>query len=196
DKAPLEVSMATVSGGEVEQKFILLVRKDKGIKRLSQLKGKKLLVETGGRGDIGLLWLNTTLLKDRLPESGELFSNIKRATKASQAVLPVFFGQADACIVTRGSFRTAAELNPQLGGELDVLAESPPYLVSVACFREGYDEKYKKIIMDTSLKLHEDPKGKQILTLFRVDKIVLFDPTYFNSIKELINEYNELKGSR
>ena len=193
---PLEVTMASVTGGKVEQEFVLLVRKDKKIKKLSQLRGKKLIVETGGRGDIGLLWLDTLFLKGGLPECSKVFRSIERAGKASQAVLPVFFGQADACIVTRGAFDTTTELNPQLGRELEVLAESPGYMISVVCFREDVDEKDKKTIMEITSKMHESPKGQQILTLFRVDKIVYLEPGYFDSIEKLIDEYNELKGEK
>ena len=50
---------------------------------------------------------------------------MKLVDHASQAVLPVFFRQADACLMPRWSYDTMVELNPQVKDQAIILALSP-----------------------------------------------------------------------
>ena len=58
--------------------------------------------------------------------------------KPSQAILPVFFKQAEAALVTRATFDTAVELNPQLGAALRTLSRSPQLIPAVAAVRPAW----------------------------------------------------------
>ena len=193
---PIVPSLIGVTGENITDEYIILVRKNSGIKKLSQLKGKKLNIKVGGRGQIALLWLDTLLLKKGLPECKNLFKSIKKANKASQVLLPVFFGQADVCIVTKRSFDTMVELNPQLGKEIVILATSPDLLFSVTCFSKDYNKEWEEEIIESSLKLHEEVEGRQILTFFHQTEIIPFKFSYLEGVKLLRKEHNELKGKK
>jgi phosphonate transport system substrate-binding protein len=147
----------------------------------------------GSNGRLALLWFTTLLLKRGLPESDNFFSDIKKVEKISQAVLPVFFMQADACIVRRAGFQTMVEMNPQVNKNLIVLQKSPVFQESLFCVRKDYDDKSKKIILDVVETLHLDPKGSQMLLLFRKNRVLPFKPEYIESVEALVKEYNELK---
>src|SRR5271157_4849131 len=121
DKVPVEAALVGSRRKAVDgDELVLLVRRDQGTMDIRQLKGKKLLVHSSPLIDIARLWLNSVMARRNLPDYERFFGSDKEVKKASQAVLPVFFKQADACLVTRSAFETMVELNPQIGRELMV----------------------------------------------------------------------------
>ena len=113
--------------------------------------------------------------------------------KASQAILPVFFRQADACIVTRRAFEVSAELNPQIAQKLKPIITSPLFADSIVLFRKGYKSDNKKIFIDTALNIKKYPKGKQIMTLFQIGGFAPFKESYLDSVITLMRESGKLK---
>jgi phosphonate transport system substrate-binding protein len=177
----------------VYEEFVLVVRADSGQRAVGDLRGRRLLVETDQRGTLPMIWLETLLLKaGNAPDAGAFFASVKATHKASQTVMPVFFGQADACITTRNALRTLAELNPQLSVQLKVVAESPGYVVGVGCLRQRYYDEHPTFFADNLADLHRDPQGRQILTLFRKGKLVAFAPSRLATVEELLREHGEL----
>ncbi len=168
----IELALLGEKEGKPGEEQVLLVRRDSGIRSLEQLRGKKLAILQGGGGEIASLWLDSLLADRRLPPAGRLFGAMKTAPKAQQAILPVFFGQADACIVGNNAFRMAAELNPQVGRDLVALATSPVYPVAITCFRTGLTKEQKDEFVRMAFRLKDSPSGKQIYTLYKVDNIV------------------------
>ncbi|MGA7991108.1 MAG: PhnD/SsuA/transferrin family substrate-binding protein [Thermoanaerobaculia bacterium] len=173
--------------------FVLLVRRDSGIKTLHELRGKRLALEVEHDGSIPLIWLETLLMKEGEAERPrQFFASIRATRKSSQTVLPVFFGQADACIVARGAFETMAELNPQLGKELQAVATSAPFASAVGSLRKAFYDRYKGQITTSLELLHDDPQGKQILTLFRQGKLVRFEESQLATVEALLKEHQGL----
>ncbi len=191
--ANLEPAFVAVSGGNPENKYVLLIQKKAEINTLNKLNKKNLIIEKGNSGDIALLWLNTLLLERSLKESDSFFNNIKRVDKVSQAVLPVFFGQADVCIVRRFTYETMIELNPQVGNTLTTLFESPPFLFALTCFHPEIDKQVSNIMKKFSNTLAKDPEGRQLLLLYHIEKVLDFRPEYLENIETLYNKYNLLK---
>lgn len=193
EKTHLEPALTASLQAKILESYVLLIRKDSGISNLKKLRNTNIIISKGGKGKIALIWLNTHLLKNGLPESIDFFNNIKKVNRTSQAVLPVFFNQVNACIVTENSFNTMKELNPQIGKEIKILKNSPEFVFGIMCFRNEVGKNIKEVIIREALKLHEKPKGKQILTFFRVDRVIKFNESYLDSMKVLIKEYNALK---
>jgi hypothetical protein len=86
-----------------------------------------------------------------------------------------------------------AELNPQVGKELERIATSPPLVSAVGCLRTDFNERYEGQITDTLELLHSDPQGKQILTLFRQGKLIRFKESYLAGVESLLKERNALR---
>ena len=59
DRVSLEPAFVPLNRDEKGEEKILLVRRDKGITKISQLKNKKLALQSGTKGNIALLWLDT-----------------------------------------------------------------------------------------------------------------------------------------
>jgi len=107
--------------------------------------------------------------------------------------LPVFFKQADAAVVERHAFKTMVELNPQLNEQLTVLAHSQPLVHSISCLWRNADKQVKKAIVDMSYKLRESANGRQVLTLFQIDRVVAFKPAHFEALVALVKEHHDFE---
>ena len=174
------------------KKYLLIVRSDAGFVDVNDLARKKLAVQKAD--DAALLFLNTHLLRNKQPKTLGFFSSIIEKRKSSQAVLSVFFRQADVCIATDEAFGIMAELNPQIGMQLKVIASSPEIVCTVSFFRKDYSEKRKAIIRKGAENLVNTVEGKQLLTLFKLAYIYLLKDSDLDSFRLLVNEYRQLKG--
>ncbi len=181
---------SSIESGETDQ-FVLLVKNSDNIKEISALKEKKLIIHTGANLDFTELWLGDLLYENNCAAKNAFFKEVKEGTLASQVLLSVFFGQYDACIVTKSSFETMKELNPQVGKSLQILDTSPPFISGLACFT---DEFLKMNISDkiqkSAYEIEDYPSGKQIFTLLRIKKLLFFKEKYLNSTKELLIKSN------
>ncbi len=191
DRTPIVPVYAADYGKYFYHELYLLVRNDSGLSRIADLKGKRLIIETGQKGSIPMIWLETVFAKETVPLMRES-AQIKEAMKASQAVLPVFFRQADACVVGRNSYETMVELNPQVGRELKVIATSPHYLTGVVCLRKDYYHAHKEMIDETLKALYSEPQGQQIMKLFRINRLVPFKQEYLKTTEVLLSEHRDL----
>jgi len=200
DRVPMEPGLIGYRGGKLFDEQVLLVHRGNGIETLRQLKGSRLNLLSGGSGEIATLWLDTILAKQGLHSAGRFFESIKEVGKASKAILPVFFRQADACVVSRNAFQTMAELNPQIRRELKVLAMSPEIPIALACLRSTLSDAQKDEFIRIALKLVSTPSGKQILTIFKFEKIDRVPPGFLDTLVALVKEHESYqamaKGNR
>jgi ABC-type phosphate/phosphonate transport system substrate-binding protein len=197
DKVNLEPAMVVIIGGKPSKEFSLITRRDNSPRNLTDLKNTKLLVcdEKPANG-VPLMWLDTVLVKQGACGTRKFFASIKTVNKVSQAVLPVFFNQVDACLVSRSGFETMAELNPQIGEQLAIMATSPSFVLSGVFFRKDFRKDIQKHIIDTCMKFSTYPSGKQILTLFKAESFAPFKPSHFETLLDLTKEYEHLQAQK
>ena len=158
-------------GGSLIEEYVLLVRQDSGVDKLEQLQGRKLNVFESPRMDLGSIWLDSLVLQARHQHVADFFGQVKSFNKASRVALPVFFHQADACLLTRSSFLLMGELNPQLGQQMRILAVSPAMVPSCFAFRKDFVSPYRSQLLAEMSRMNETPAGQQILTLTQTDQI-------------------------
>ena len=87
----------------------------------------------------------------------------------------------------------AKEMNPQLG-QLKVLARSRPMVESVIA-TPAEEGPYRKDLIDSILSLHEDARGRQLLMVFKTERVVRLQPGDLDSARELCRDYYQLPGS-
>jgi ABC-type phosphate/phosphonate transport system substrate-binding protein len=189
-----EPAITHVRGGKSKHSFLILTRRDGPFSELGSLKNRRISVLKGD--EVGMLFLNTTLLRQGFPEARSFFSSVDEKPKTSQVILSVFFGQADCGIVDDVAFRTMCELNPQIGRGLAVLSSSPDLATGISFFRGGLSAEAKAAILSWSGRLKDYPRGRQVLMLFKIDDIVPAKESNLESIKDLMADYERLQRRR
>lgn len=188
------LALGHLRGGKSSVKYLLLTHQSRGYTGLGDLRNKKLLMPK--EDDIAALFLNTILLKQKYGEMKNFFSSVEEKKKSSQTVLPVFFGQADACITTDVALKTMVEMNPQLGRDLKVLVSSPELTTSVGVFRRTLDDDIREKTWGVARSLKNNARGRQVLMLFKIEDLVNLKESDLTSVKDLMNEYERLKRKR
>jgi phosphonate transport system substrate-binding protein len=182
----------TYTGGRTREQYLLLVHQDSQIARLADLRGRSLTFHENSRVRLAQPWLDTLLVKDGGKPSAEWLGKITQCPKLSKVVLPVFFHQSDACVVTRTGFETMCELNPQIGKQLKVIARSPEVVPAVFCFRADYAPSFKEDLFAGVRNLHQTVAGQQVLTIFQSEKIEDQPASCLDSALEMLATHDRL----
>ena len=156
--------------GKGKDEFLLLTKKG-AVTQLADLKGSILQTVDGLDRDMAMVWLETILHEQGLPPAVRHFASVAAAPKVARGVLPVYFGQATACLVSRSAFDLMVELNPQIGAALAPLVTSPPLVSGVLLLDRAFEPALRPRLVDALLSLHASPRGLQVLSLFGVDQI-------------------------
>jgi phosphonate transport system substrate-binding protein len=191
-RVAMQPAFVTFDEGGVYQSVVLLVRRDGGVRVLLDLKGGRLSASIEHAHSVHLKWLEVLLMREGFRTAGDFFAKVGKAKGPSQAILSVFFKQADACLTTMQAFRLASELNPQIGRELVPLAQSLGGASGMIVFRPDLGEAEKKSLTAVLETMHLDPQGRQLLRLFRMSGLVPFKEEYLESVDALQKEHDRL----
>jgi phosphonate transport system substrate-binding protein len=180
-------------GGQFTEEYLLLVRADSGISDLGGLHGRKIILFDNPRASLAPLWLEVILSEKNLGTPADCFGQVLKAQKLVKVVLPVFFRQQDACIVTRRGFDTMCELNPQVRSQLRVVATSPMLVPAVGFIRRTYVSPLRDMMLAALNGLEKSAAGTQVLTLFQSDQLREAPATILNSARDLLEAHRRLK---
>lgn len=183
--------------GQAGKRYLLAVRKASPFRRLDDLRGQPLLESRMSNGTMGEHWLAAYLRCAGLGTPAEFFPRIDVVGKPSAAVLPVFFGDRNVCVVDETSFQLMVELNPEVGRSLAVLGRSEPIADGLVCLsRTNWTtDAIKADILRALGELHTDPAGQQTLTLFRMDRLEPYHPKVMDTARRLFASDAEACGT-
>ena len=182
--------------GETTEVYLLLVHRDLAAARLAELRGKSITILDGARGSLAAVWAETLLLEGNLGSADSFWGKSARLNKISRVVLPVFFKQVDACVVTRDGFRTMCELNPQLGIQLRMVAQSPAFVPAVFCFRDELVSAYRDRLVAEIGDVAGTVAGRQTLTLFQSEQLVARPMSDLDASCALLDRHQRLLRER
>lgn len=192
---PDHLVLSVVKGSFTEQ-YVILVRRDKNLREVRDLKGKHLIEFSHARTALAPAWLEKLLTDNAVTERPEVFLGRQDLTnKLSRAVLPVFFGQADACLVTQRGFATMVELNPQLGKTLMAVATSPEMVPAVGFIRADYEADKSQKVMELLLTVTRYPAGVQMMNLFECDTLQEVPIACLDSARDLLVKTGHLPAA-
>lgn len=178
--------------GDITEAYVLLSHKDGNIKSVADLKGRLLAFQNDVRTCLAPLWLDTLLFRQGHPPADRFTKKILYEGSPEKTVLPVFFGQTDACVIKSRTFDIMAELNPQLAAKLIPVAQSPGLIPAVLAFRADYDSVLKEKLTTGITKLKHSPAGRQTLTIFQCDDIKKKSVDCLDTTLAMIETYNDL----
>lgn len=179
--------------GKFGKKYLLLTPQGSNVKTLSDLRGKDFVQVEVTNSNLGRPWLETLFLENRLGTPQTFFGRVESVGKPSAAVLPVFFGTKDACLVDEPGFEIMKDLNPQVGKGVQVVMASEALADGLICLRnENWSsEEFKRDMIEILGELHVEPAGQQILTLFKVSQLLPFQEAHLDSVKKLRMRYEK-----
>ncbi len=170
--------------------LVLITSNTSGIKTLKDLRGKKLSIL---KSDVfAKIYFDMFLLKKFHLNSERFFSRIIKTNKRSVNVLKVFFKKADAALVTAKVYKISSELNPQIRQKTKILKTFSLNVASPTYFRKGLDPKIIQKIKKEVFRLSTYPRGKEILTVFKADRMVECSTEYIYMAKNIYQTYRKL----
>jgi phosphonate transport system substrate-binding protein len=191
DRAPMTPLIVSSRNNGKGQRFVLITHCSSGIRTVKELNGKTIIIPPT-KNRASHLWLDVLLLGEGKRERNAFFRQVREGEKASQAITNIFFRQADAAVVSRDALETSKTLNPQIGSKVSVIAESDYLLDGVTCVPHQVGAKLRADIENAALHLHENTAGKQILTLFQMERTTLFHPSQLAGVEGLLRERDRL----
>ena len=192
DLTAVEPVLCALQGeGRVPPRYMLLVGAGSGISSLEALRSKSIIIHAITGANLGKVWLDAMFYDGRLGRPEQFFRSVEIVPKASSAILPVFFGKADAAIVNEPSFDVSKEMNPQLGARLRVLEASLPLPEGLLCACRD-QLAYREHFLDDMLHLHLDPQGRQISIVLRFSRLAPVEMSDLARVRELWRKHTLL----
>lgn len=188
----LDVFLLGENQGSILSEYYLLVHKDSGIEQIEQLKGKSLIMHESDRMSLAPLWLETTIAQKTGAAPGNFFQTAQKNNKLNKVLIPVFFQKTDACLVSREGFKIMSDLNPQIASKLKIIASSEQYVPAVLLFRADYTSPLKQRILQDMSQWILEPSGQQMLTIFRLDNLILNSEESLKSSFDLVKQHQAL----
>ena len=193
----LDSSQVIASAGEEgPEQYAILVRQNSGIQRLGDLRGRRLILLEAPRMCMAAAWLSAILDEGHFGPSEQFFGPAITDPKVSRVVLPVFLGQADACLTSKRGFETMCELNPQVAKDLKSLATSPPMVVTFYVFRKNYQSVHRERLIKALSGLRNSAAGRQFATLFQFEEVVVRDAGCLAPALAILDAGDRARGRR
>jgi ABC-type phosphate/phosphonate transport system substrate-binding protein len=178
--------IVTTAGTAGLEQYIILAKSNSAIRQLGDLKGRRLSMLKSPKMCVAPFWLSTILEEGRYGSAEQFFGAVSTDSRFSRVVLPVFFGQTDACLTSKRGFDTMCELNPQVARDLKVLVGSPAMVVDFYVFRKNYQSAYREKVIKAISSLHSSAAGQQLATLFHFDELTVRDAGCLASVLSLL----------
>ena len=183
-------------GGDTGEEYLILVPQDSPIHSVTDLRGRNIVLLDHPGMCLAPAWLGTLLapLGARQPE--QFFASLKRESKLSNVVLPVFFRKTDAGMVTRRGFESVCELNPQVAKQVRILAISPKFVRHFMAFSKKYHARNRDELQQALLALSSTATGRQLLTMFHSRQLTTRPASCLDASLDLLRRYNRIQAAR
>ncbi len=174
------------------REFYLITNKKSKISSLKDLKDKTVaLVQNDSMQE---LYLDTLILEELHTSSDTYLNKIKNYTKPSRLLIRLFFNQIDACIVSKYTWNTAIEINPQLKKRLQIIKHSqdifPPVVLTLIHKNSPYFSKiYEEFVFSSQM----NTKTKEILKMYQTVQTIKLTQDDIEPILKYFNNYKNLK---
>jgi ABC-type phosphate/phosphonate transport system substrate-binding protein len=196
DKAPIRPVFVTSKNNQPTESYVLVTSVETTLESLSKSPQRRLMTESIGDQSIGLIWLDTVLWDHGYAARTEFFTTIRHADKPARIVLPVFFRQAEACLVPESAYDTMAELNPQIGKRLKVLLRSPGFVRTVNCLLDNLHPDFVAIMRENALHMNDTVEGRQLAMIFQIKGSFLYSPKYLKETQRVYQQYQQMIRAR
>jgi len=172
-----------------DEGLVLLVNATSGIRHFSDLKGKQLV--RLGNDRLAEVFLELQCLKAS-GGSCSGFAKVSEEKQDVQSLYRLFFGKADAALVSLTTLDMASEMNPQIARRLTGIVDWKAKGVHFGMMTQKADPASRDILMRSVDEVMNTPSGKQILELFKTDSLVAVDASDLRPYRDLLADYKAL----
>jgi len=187
------VARAQISGRHTTR-LVLLARRDSGVKKLSQLKGKSISVPAGK--SIHDIFLQVRVGRLGVKPARSFFSAIQKKRRQQSAVLDVLMGEADSCLVSESVLKAMSALNPQIARQTVVVLKSESFSTFPLFARPDVPKDIFAMVKREALRLMNTKEGKQLFLIFKIDGMVPAREEDFRTARALWKEHKAGAGSK
>ncbi len=166
----------------------LIVRTGDDIRQFGDLRGKKVLHLSNDR--LSTVFLATQCRHLAGSACTDLFQ-VAVEKRNSQAIHKVFFGQADAALISISALHAATELNPQVKQRLRVLLEWKTSALAYGMMPARTDPGLRDRVLNSAMQATTKVRGKQILELFKTDYMERVNIRELQPYWDLHREYRD-----
>jgi len=184
------------AGAAATEQYIIVVKRDGGIRRLGDLEGRRLYMLKTPKMCLAPAWLSIILDEGRCGPAEQFFASVTADSKSSRVVLPVFFGQAEACLTSKRGFDTMCELNPQVARDLQPLAASPPMVINFYVFRKTFQGAYRDKLLAAIGIVCQGAAGQQLSALFQFNALMVRDASCLASALSVVERAERVRSPR
>lgn len=184
--------LITVIGKTSGTEYLLLTHADSGLATLKDLTGRRVAVLHNVQGSLAKYWLDVLFRNGGLDVADAQVGELRFVAKPALAILPVFFRQLEACVVTRESLAVMTEMNPQVGRQVRILATSPRIVPAGTFFRRGFDSESKRKIVETASYMETNPTGRQVLAIFQMERVNARGDAELATTRQLLADHARL----
>ncbi|MBT8341588.1 MAG: PhnD/SsuA/transferrin family substrate-binding protein [Desulfatitalea sp.] len=185
DQLNLEPLVFLSKDDKPTESFLLLSRTGQTWETLSRKTERSLSMQKGYSETIARSWGAALVADHQRSTLDAYFSSIRLADTPHRAVLPVFFGQIDMCIVSRCAYDLILELNPQIKEKLVILEQSQEFINIIICGTDQLGDWARQVVLKETIDMHTHPVGQQALTLIQMNRFWPFDPSLLDATKDL-----------
>lgn len=164
----------------------LVSNSEKKIKDIKSLDKKKVLIKDNEY--LSQIYFGYLTSKYKINSN-----NITHIDKFNTALLKVFFGEYDACVVPSYVYNTMLELNPSMKKKLMILDKSPKIFSNniISISKNNSKDDLEKLI-DAINKFKLTVKKDEIFNLLRVSDMFFLDNNEINVLRDFYLEYKRL----
>lgn len=173
-----------------EEGLALVVRRDSGLTGFADLRNKRVSRMSNDR--LAEVFLETQCLKASKQRCRQFFT-LAEEKRDIQSVYSVFFGKADAALVTLVTLRTATELNPQVATRLKVIQDWKTLSLVFGMMTSQASTGHLDAMMRSAREALKSTRGRQMMELFKTDYIEPVDPSALSPYWALLQEYRALE---
>lgn len=189
-----ELAEGFIGYNEQPDNLLLVARQGAGIRSAADLAGKRLILTDAD--PLSRLYLETLALRT-FGEKGETaFGAVIEVSRSNLAVNRLFFGGADAALVSRSAFDLAVTLNPQIGERIEVLDAYTLAIrsLNVGLFSRKVSLEDRERVLRLAFELMRTPRGQQILQLYHTAYIDRCGLNILEPVQRLFQENQSLRA--
>ncbi len=173
------------------QKMVVVVRKDSGINTIDDLKDKVVMMKNDNY--MGKVSLDKALLKSKHTICKNYIEKFSLVPRHSTSVLKTFFSKVDAAVIPEYAYNIVAEMNPAVKKSLKIIYETDKIFIPLlSVINKDISPKLMKKLKRVLETFHLSVDGKNILTLFKMNRLDVLEPKDLDDLRKFYKEYIDL----